>query len=303
MANNGRFIFAVREYKNHSFEKGTLNALPTSWSKLGNGNNASTFLKNDAVAGMTISGHGAGTFVGKLTLAGTDTEMYAYPTTNPTVELNKGYILVCYLRTAGGTGSGKIGIAGVDGGGTVQDAETFTDFTAGLLSSAWTKIELKKTFTDVDTTAARVRIYHSTAANVLYADHTFFGKVVDLVAGGTEPPKAINKFNDKEFDEATALATNDETFELVKIAEPLRQVKMSVNNIYYAMAIHTPIVDMVQNDLQKAKPVAFWFDKDDVATRHYLMAGKVKKGLEPQQGIARDDLDLDLDVLAWKGYF
>lgn len=302
MANNGRFIFDIVNWKNHSFEKGTAGSLPTSWTKLGNGNDASTFKKSSAVAALSISGPGAGTFIGELTLAGTDTEVYAVQAANPTVELNKEYIAVVYLRTAGGTGAGRLGIAGVDDGGTVYDTEATQSFTGALVAGAWSKIELKKTFANASTTRGRVRIYHTDGSNALYVDHTFFGKVLDMKPGGSEPDKLLNDYENPK-DNAFAESKNEQAFELMKIDDPQDTVEIAVDHVYKGMQIHDRFVDLFENHLNQAEHAAFWFDKANPADRHFIVAGAQKQSFKRPRGVSLIRVDETLSGLPWTGWF
>jgi len=302
MANNGRFIFDIVNWKNHSFEKGTLGSLPTSWTKLGNGNDASTLKKSSAVAALSISGPGAGTFIGEIALLGTDTEVFAVQTANPNVELNKEYIAVVYLRTAGGTGAGRIGLAGVDDGGTVHDTEATQSFTGAIVASAWTKIELKKTFTNASTTRGRVRIYHTDGSNVLYIDHTFLGKVLDMKPGGSEPDKLLNDYDDPK-ETFFSESKSEQAFELMKVADPEFDVKIAVDHVYKTMGIHDRFVDMLENHLNQGEHAAFWFDKDNPADRHFIIAGGRKQRFKRPRGVSLIRIEETLSGLPWTGWF
>lgn len=299
--NDGRFIYDIKEYKNFSFEEGTLGSLPTDWIKLGNGDDSSTFEKSSAVAPPTISGRGLGVFVGEFNLIFTDTEFFASQAANPLANLNAEYIFLAVLMTAGGTGFGKLGIAGVDGGGTVRDAEVFFDFTGGLSSSVWTIVEKKFTFINPLTTNARVRIYDSDDSNALYADHTLFGKVIDLMPGGSEPGKLLNKFRPLRAP-SVAISESDEAYETVEIEDAGRRIKFQILHLFNSLAIHDPIIDMIDNHLMKAEPVHFFFDKALLTPDHYHVAGANPDVEDRPDGVAQGEFRFDLRVLPWTGY-
>ena len=89
----------------------------------------------------------------------------------------------------------------------------------------------------------------------------------------------------------------------MEVADPELDVKIAVDNVYKAMQIHDRFVDMFENHLNQGEHAAFWFDKDNPADRHFIVAGDRKQRFRRPAGVALIRIDETLSVLPWTGWF
>jgi len=177
MSNNPRLVWNSGLFVNPSFEgEGATGVIPLSWSKLGDGDNASTLQKETGTREAEF-----GRFYAESDVLGTDTEMDSFQEVSIAVAdlaVNDKYFLGVWVQSSSSTMSGRIRLATQTAADADIDSAEQT-FTATTTFQFITLELTLATLASYDHFRITVR-NETTGAQQLFFDDIVFGKILDF---------------------------------------------------------------------------------------------------------------------------
>lgn len=266
MANNKpRIAWNNNLFKNPSFEgEGSLSIIPLSWSKLGDGNDASTLTKESGARESEL-----GFFRAESEVLGTDTEVdnfqeIAIPVTEITI--GHKYLLSCWVKTTGAM-DGRIRIATQTGADADIDSAEQT-FSYGVAQD-WIFVKTELTITTLASyDHFRITIRNESTGAVLYIDDVVFGRILDFPVAtnniGTTNIQNIKQVQYEPIDNFSASGVA----ESIRIGRPDFTFDIAV--LSFRQVFYDDLFDFFKY-ARNGKKFAFFLDSDsgDLKDFHY----------------------------------